>query len=283
MGQGGGTASYIDDARNRIVDESVGAAGPDYFFSGTIWDDNKPSVGYLDTNLTNGRLESQVVASETVKSLYSDATTVRGRPAHAVTVEGTPLPVPTEKGGWSYANYQARLMVEGHKILDYRILGNTKSTLYLDAAAGPLPTEVDEVQILAKFFDVVTGLGNKLTDGLGPTYGIDRKKGTEYYPIANVQLGFAFHKDPANPLLNTNGTIDGNRYPEKVSDFLYTLDLQNAAEREKLRQMHMPFVRVQVRFNLNYNPDDPFSPGANPVGPLTEKPRLKFLFLPYRF
>ena len=177
-------------------------------------------------------------------------------------------------------------MNDGRKILDYRILDHTKSILYLEAGAGPLPREVDSVQIVAKFFEVVTGIGSRLTEGLGPIYEIKRKgkRQPDRYPIANVQFGFAFHKDPANPLLNGNGTIDGNRYPERLRDFINVLDIKNTAERNKIRQMHAPFVKVQVRFNLNYNPDDPSnSPGPNPVGPLTEKPRLKFLFFPYRF
>jgi len=274
----------LDEDRSRIIDKELGTSGPEYFFAGTDFEGDENQRGWLLTDPKDGLLLDKVVTSRTITGMHANAATVRGRPAHVVEISGDPLPTASEKGGWSYANYQARLERGTRRILDYRILGHTKTSLYLDAGSDPLPEAADRVTIVAKFVDVVTGVSGRLTAGLGPTYPITRDSVTKFYPKANVRIGFAFHKDPSHPELEQNGTIDQNRFPKRVGEFRYLLDLDNPTERELLRTMHLPFVKIRVRFNLNFDPDNPVNtPGKNPVGPRTERPRLRFLRLPYRF
>ncbi|MFQ5504225.1 MAG: Ig-like domain-containing protein [Planctomycetota bacterium] len=269
----------------RSVNRKLGKSGPEYFFSGTIWDAQDPAQGYLLTDPGTGRLIDKVAVKAKIVSKQASAASVRGQAVHVVNLEGTPLP-DTKSGAWSYENYRARLTQEGRKILEYRIVGHTTSTLFLDARDGPLAEDVDAVEVLPKFYEVFTGLGNKLTEGLGPVY--TRKVGTvtQVIPKANVQIGWAFHLDPSEPdlFLSNNVLMDRNRIPQAVADYVFDLDLDNATRRSAIRDLHYRFVQMQVRFNLNYNPKDPDNtPGDNPVGPRTERPRLMFIRFPYRF
>ena len=51
---------------------------------------------------------------------------------------------------------------------------------------------------------------------------------------------------------------------------------------EQLRKLHYPFVKMKVRFNLDYNPDAPSTmPGLNPVGVRSQRPGLRFVRLPF--
>nr|HMQ24089.1 hypothetical protein [Planctomycetota bacterium] len=133
-------------------------------------------------------------------------------------------------------------------------------------------------QILEKFVEVFTD-GQ---EGLGPIFDV----GTDRYPIANVQLGFAFHKDPSKPDIVTQGNtlIDRNRFPAALNTYVYDLETDgSSAERELLRKAHFPFAKIQVRFNLNYNPADPSLPGPNTAGPTSSRPALRFVRLPYSY
>ena len=123
--------------------------------------------------------------------------------------------------------------------------------------------------------------------GLGPVYRVDKQTTTEFYPLANVQIGFAFHKSPWAPKYDnvTKPTKDDNRFPTKLGDFVFDLESTGASSaRELLRQKHYPYVQMKVRFNLSYDYKDPdLNTAPTKAGPNTLKPGIRFLLLPYRF
>ena len=90
-----------------------------------------------------------------------------------------------------------------------------------------------------------------------------------------------FHRDPSRPQLR--GGHDAKRCPTKLGTYLFDLEAQGpGSSREALRRLHYPFVKLQLRFNLNYNPHAPKSaPGPVPVTAATPRPALRFLRLPF--
>ncbi|MFQ5504226.1 MAG: hypothetical protein ACE5F1_05430, partial [Planctomycetota bacterium] len=210
---------------------------------------------------------------------------IRGRKVHLVNVKGTPFPVPSELDGWSYSNYRAVLKNGTAVVGDFHIVANTRSSLFLRAEDGPLPSPVTEVEIHARFIEVLTGLGKDMEPGLGPVYELVRNSQIEKYPIANVQIGFAFHKDPSDRTgLNASKTIDTNRLPQEVDKYLTDLDLDNLFLREAIRSRHMPFTQVKFRFNLDYNPLNPdLGTEENELKPSTRRTAVRILLLPCRY
>lgn len=251
--------------------------GPAWFFNGL--EQAGASAGFLRTTRSTGLLDIPV---KTINSLSSfqvvaaDATVVdyRAQSAYRVRLDGNRLP---DDG--SLVNHIARLRDgSGKALADFRMLGATANELFLDAREGAMPAGVASLQILEKFVEVFTD-GQ---EGLGPIFDV----GTDRYPIANVQLGFAFHKDPSKPDIVTQGNtlIDRNRFPAALNTYVYDLETDgSSAERELLRKAHFPFAKIQVRFNLNYNPADPSLPGPNTAGPTSSRPALRFVRLPYSY
>ncbi|MCA8972736.1 MAG: hypothetical protein KDC95_23310, partial [Planctomycetes bacterium] len=258
-------------------DPSDEVYGPAWFFNGieTAGSDE----GFLRTNRATGLLEIPVktingLSKFSVTSADGTAIDYRAMSAYRVRLDADRLP---DDG--SLNNHVARLMDgNGAGIGDFRILGATARELFLDAREGALPSGVASVEVLEKFFEVVT----EGIEGLGPIFDLQ----TDRYPIANVQLGFAYHKDPSRPDIVTQGNtlIDRNRFPQALGTFLYDVETDGTgSQRELLRKAHYPFAKVKVRFNLNYNPTDPSTAGPNPVSPTTRRPALRFLRLPYSF
>ncbi|MEZ5989824.1 MAG: Ig-like domain-containing protein [Planctomycetota bacterium] len=266
----------------RVIDATLGKAGPEWFFSGlSLATTNK---GWLVTDLTSGALVFPPVALEggvkraKIASMASRAAEYHGIPAHVVKLDGDLLPDP-KAGGWSVANYRARVFDSGNtELAQYRILTHTKDELWLEAGIAPLPADAQTLEVAAKFLSVET----QGVEGLGETYEVIQGVNKYRYPVANIRLGFAFHDDPSTP--NIQGNKDLNRFPQEIGEFLYDLDLDNTALREQLRTLHYRFAKVRVRFNLDYNPVAPdTTPGQNPVKPGVERPGLRWLVLPYRF
>ncbi len=242
--------------------------GPDYRFAGLV--PSGPAAGYVATNPKTGRLVHEVLSFGgrsrwPVASVATGSASVRGEAVHTVRVSGAPLP--TDQ---SLTGLRARLLdASGTDLGDWRILGHSASELFLRVADGALQTSVARVEVIRKLFEVVTD-GN---EGLGEVHD-----GTAV-PVANVQFGFAFHRDPSNPKIS-NG-LDENRFPRALRGFTHDLqDTSAMGDRTRIRRLHYPFVKLFVRFNLNYNPKDPDQPGATPVGPATPRTGLRFVVLP---
>jgi hypothetical protein len=175
-----------------------------------------------------------------------------------------------------YANHRAILEDSlGTVTGELRIVGHTGSELFLDPADGTLPEQAHTVDVVAKFFEVRTNG----TPGLGPLY--EPLPSAPRIPIANLQIGFAFHQDPANPDLS-QPRKDLKRFPQDSGTFVY--DLSSPAAREQLRSLHYTYVQMDVRFNIDYTDNNPgVNEGSNPPGPGSPIPELSFLLLPYRF
>ena len=263
------TAVPVHDATDKYY-------GPDYYFAGLIQSGN--SAGYLRTDDANGRFDFEALKFGgldrfAIASREENATSYRGLTVHRVTLGNSPLPTDS-----SLTNYSLRLYnVSGATTGDHRILSHSGNEVLVDARDGLLASDATSVGIVPKFFEVVTD-GN---EGLGQSYLAVVNGRDLYYPIANVQIGFAFHKDPANP--NIQNGKDLNRFPQDVSDFLYDLESDGPNSlREELRKLHYPFAKMKVRFNLNYDFASPdTSPGPNPVNSLSQRPALRFVRLGY--
>ncbi|MCA8970206.1 MAG: hypothetical protein KDC95_10495 [Planctomycetes bacterium] len=253
--------------------------GPDYYFAGLI--NSGDSSGYLKTDAQTGLFTFPLVRfggvdKFAIASLEASATQYRGLDCHRVTVGSSTFPTDN-----SLANMEGRLFnAAGGGIADFRILWHDDTTLLLDARDGIVPDGAVQVGVAKKFFEVVTE-GNA---GLGATYRVDVGGGKfQRYPIANVQLGFAFHKDPSTP--DIVGNEDNNRFPKGLDAYVYDLETTGTGSvREQLRKLHYPFVKLKVRFNLDYNYKSPDTqPGENPVNALSQRPGLRFVRLPYAY
>ncbi len=260
-----------------------GRSGPEYFFDGII---NKgKSAGYIRTDPKTGNLASVAVTIAKGKKRFpvvamrSKVQRIRGILVHEVELTQAILPADGR-----YANYRVRLYGANRaQTGEFRIVHHTSKVFFVDATEGPLPHDAAWAEIHAKFFEVVT----KGSLGLGPVYRVDQQTSTEFYPLANVQIGFAFHKSPWAPRFDnqTKPTKDSNRFPEKLGDFVFDLESTGATStRELVRKKHYPYVQMKVRFNLSFDPRNPdLNTAPTKAGPNTLKPGLRFLLLPYRF
>ena len=260
---------------------SPGKGGPEYFFSGLNQVGN--SAGYIRTSTSTGTYSPAKVElagnvdESTFQSLTENGTQFRGQSAHVLEIGSALLPSDGE-----LTNYQVRFYdAIGAELRDFRILGHDADTVWLEAASGATPSNAVTFSVLSKFFEVITN-GN---EGLGPTYLAGSVGNPERFPVANVQMGFAFHKDPANPdFFSQNGQrFDRNRFPQNINEFLFDLESTGAtSKREELRQLRYPFAKMMVRFNIDYNEADPTTSRAG-VGPDSVRPGLRFVLLPYRY
>lgn len=267
----------------RVLDAKLGKSGPQWFFQNLIHGSKTGTDGYIQSSenggfagkpvrLPGGKTELQILKAESLGAIY------HGRPAHVLYLPAGALPDPLE-GGWSYANYVARLYdSKNSRLGEFRILSSRADKLLLDAESGQLPSRPIRADILAKFLVVETN-GK---EGLGPEFAWTVGSKTEHYPKANIQIGFAFHKDPSAPRIS--GDKDLDRFPEELGSFLYGLDFDDPAMMEQLRKRHYPFAKVRIRFNLNYSPKNPDTEaGPNPISPGMSRPAIRYLHLPYRF
>lgn len=255
-----------------VHDPKGPAYGPDYYFAGLNRDG--AAAGYLATDPKTGKLEAGLVrfgAKEAfaIAAIEEAAATHRGIDCHRIAIGESVLP--TDQ---SLANMALRFFDAANEAVgDFRILSHDASTLLVDARDGTLPKGATRVGIARSFFEVWTDEN----PGLGRSYAL----GEERFPIANVQIGFAFHEDPSRP--DIVGGEDVNRFPRRLDTYVYDLESDGASSlRERLRKLHYPFVQMKVRFNLDYNPNAPSTaPGLNPVGVKSSRPALRFVRLPF--
>ncbi len=268
----------------RVIDSLLGKSGPEWYFQQLVNRSKQGNSGYLDTDINSGalvfppvRLDGGVTRA-VIKDAQSNGADYHGTNAHVLTLDKNYLPDPLT-GGWNYSNYRARLMDKSNsEVAEFRILSTSKDQILLEAGLTALPPNLGSVEILAKFLRVETGGA----EGLGDSYEVKVGQVKQRYPKTNLQIGFAFHKDPSEPKIT--GNKDTNRFPQELGTFLYDLDLDDPVTTEQLRKLHYRFSKARIRFNLNYNPVQPSTtPGPNPVQPGVERPGIRFLNLPYRF
>lgn len=181
-----------------------------------------------------------------------------------------------------YSHYTAQLLTGSAVRSEFRILGHNANTLYLRpvnelGGDDSLPSGIDTVKVLAKFFHVFTGT----IEGFPQTYKTTTSPNpnVDLAPRANVQIGFAFHKDPSKPDFSTPGE-DQNRFPKRLGTFLY--DLRNPGGIETIRLQHLRFVQWDLLFDTQFQTDGPVK-NEQTLGPQTPQPEIRGLALPYRY
>ncbi|MBL9076678.1 MAG: hypothetical protein JNL08_04190 [Planctomycetes bacterium] len=240
------------------------AAGPNYEFGGidTQPGDNTGYVRYLEQGTSVAIDYGQPVVGPVAIQSTNASGTFLGQPAYRVTVTGTPFAQPDR-----FVQYEAQLLdIVGSEIGSFRILAHTTNELVLDPGAQALPTGAKELQVVAKFFKVVTGGA----EGLGPVYQQVQAGGAvRVIPRTNVRIGFAFHQDPKNTT---------NRFPADAQQFLY--DLQDTGFTQWVAANGAPrYVQYDVTFDLRYENNSQ----GQALTADTPRPELHFLRLPFRF
>jgi hypothetical protein len=165
-----------------------------------------------------------------------------------------------------YSQYEAEVLdAVGSVVGSFRILSHTDRVLQLSPESGAFPATARDVQVRAKFFQVITS-GQ---EGLGSTY--PGSVGGQRVPNSNVRIGFAFHQDPANSA--------ATRYPAAAGTYVY--NLEDPLVQEAVRQLGASYVQFDILFDCNFRS----TPGDTPpaLGPSSPRPELHFLRLPFRF
>ena len=207
-------------------------AGPRYVFAGTNAEAKGNWVGYVNYSQNGvGGIDLdfrkvvegvQVGGIVTTNSYQGEV----GRTAYQVTLVQSVLGQIADR----YAQYQAELIDNGRVAGTYRVMSHTDRTLFLSPDQGALPVNTAglTLNLVERFFDIRT----QNAPGLGPTY-FDTVTQRQV-PVANVRVGFAFHKDPQQALASGNDPL---RFPNQVGTFLYDLgmDLSDPRVQEQIR------------------------------------------------
>ncbi|MEZ6038356.1 MAG: hypothetical protein R3F29_12810, partial [Planctomycetota bacterium] len=251
------------DGRGRGLITGGGAeAGPSFAFAGT---DADGWVRYAASSAGVRPVSDVVVPSVAVASIDAGAEFLG---ALAYRVE---LAQPALGDDARYVQYEAELLNGSGGVLQgYGILAHDADTLWLDARRGPVPDAAARLQVRAKFFELRVA-GN---ESLGAVWS--PQTSDDWYPHANVRIGFAFHRDPgaADPL--------AGRFPATgAQDFVYDLDpASNADLRDYLAAGAPRYVMWDVMFDLHFE-----EPGVDApwLSANVKRPELHFLRLPFRF
>ena len=241
--------------------------GPKFEFAGL--DQNGANAGYasyspVGTSATS--INYPLAVAPVAVSRVEAGASYLGKPCYRVTLTN---PVLTEAN--RYVAYEAELLNSSSSTLaSFRILSHTDRELLLDIGEDLLPLDATRMRIIAKFFKVVTNG----SEGLGRVYG-------PTIPIANVRIGFAFHRSPRDPNILTN------RFPNtNEQTFVYRMD-----DPDLLAWINSPsnpdgagvfprYVQWDVTFDMAYKPTATPAPVLTPNTP---RPELHFLRLPFRF
>ena len=237
--------------------------GPTWSFAGLAQEGAEPGfLAYRAVGQGAVQIDFPIaVPPVAIEALETDATYL-GAPAYRITLAEPVLgDLPNR-----YSQYEAELLLEsGESPGGFRIFSHDASTLLVEAAASMLPTSATHLQVRARFFDIETNGG----EGLGP---VRMPAGSSTpAPIANVRLGFAFHRDPRSGA--------AGRYPADPQQFV--TDLREAGLQAWIAQHGAPrYVQWDVLFDLSYTP-----PGAASFGvvPNLPRPELHALRIPFRF
>ena len=245
-------------------------AGPKFEFAGLNNGGTTPGyVSYTALGSTAVSIDYLTAVTPLPVSKVEPGANYLGKPAYKVTMANASNPLLAERN--RYVAYEAELLnSSGSKLAGYRILSQTESELLLDIGDDLLPIDATQVQIRAKFFKVVTGG----SEGLGNVYG-------PTIPIANVRIGFAFHRNPNAPNILTG------RYPS-TSEQDFVRDMNDPGLLAWINSPSNPdgagvfprYVQWDVLFDMAYQPT---STPAPTLTPSTPRPELHFLRLPFRF
>jgi hypothetical protein len=256
----------VEDGLARgIVTTGTTVVGPRYEFGGTSTTGSLPGYAdFIPLGNSGVRINYPVVVTPTPIASLSTNATYLGNSAYRLTVAN-----PAFGADNRYTQYEAELLNgTGAQLASFPILRHTATELLLDPGVDLLPTSATQVQVRAKFFKVITNTA----EGLGPVY-LPGGSGSPL-PIANVRIGFAFHRDP-DPANILNG-----RFPStSENDFVF--DLNSSALQAWIATNGAPrYVQWDVLFDMQFKPGISQPPSLNPTTP---RPELHFLRLPFRF
>jgi len=275
-----------DNLPGGVFNPGVGQTGQDFgplpFFDGTeVASASDPKYGFIrykDDGQGGVALDFEEVVAGTVFSAR-DGQVHKGQNVYEVRLNQSVLGSQRDR----YSHYTAQLLTGSAVRGEFRIVGHNTNTLYLlpvneVGANDSLPTGVDTVKVLAKFFNVFTGT----IEGFPQTYPTTASANKDLAPKANVQIGFAFHKDPGKPDLSTPGE-DQNRFPKRLGTFLY--DLHNTTAAEAIRNQHLRYVQWDLLFDTRFQANPSSSPFQNEesLSPQTPRPEVRRLVIPYRY
>ncbi|MCA8974776.1 MAG: hypothetical protein KDC98_08640, partial [Planctomycetes bacterium] len=243
-----------------LRDDGNNVTGPVYAFAGLDQGGHRPGyVKYAAVGQSAVRIEYPTAVEATKVTGIDAAASHLGAPAYRLLLERPSLGDQVDR----YAQYEAELLgVGGAAIGSQRILSHDSSSMLLAVDGSLLPTGIEQVRVLAKFFKVTTDG----SEGLGHTWLYDEQP----VPEANVRIGFAFHQDPS---------VATGRYPADPEQFVY--DLDDAGLQAWILANGAPaFLQWDVTFDMTY---DPFDTGARSLRPNSPRPMLEYLRIPFRF
>jgi hypothetical protein len=203
--------------------------------------------------------EELLAQPATIESLAVDTTTF-DRPVYAVKLAAT-LPQ-TERD--AYASTVAHLTrIAGGSVARLRVIGNTSDTLYLEVQSA-LPGVATHVQLHAFHAELAT-----------PVPASYLGANATLVPRANAQIGFAFHRDPANA--RTTG-LDPNRFPAQTGTFLF--DLAAPSTRSALQAFGATAMQWDALLEGEYRSEPADAP---PPADANSAIGLRRFWLPVRF
>jgi hypothetical protein len=250
---------FDDDTPRAIIVSGGDLPGPWYEFSGV-----DPNTGYGRYAVTGNQATVDYgvpVVRATAITGKNLGFTFQGRPAYRIELVQPVLGNVADR----FVHYEAEVLDEDDlQVGSFRILSHGSQAIVLSPESGAFPDQATQVRVRAKFFQVITNA----QEGLGSTY---LGGGGGLVPNANVRIGFAFHKDPADPM--------AERYPATPDTFTY--DLANPSVQEFIRTRGLTFVQWDVTFNGQFQRTASDTPPA--FGPTTPRPELHWLRLPFRF
>ena len=135
--------------------------GPDSCFAGL--QKSGPAAGYLVSDRKTGsqRFAERIFAGKrrfVLQSKQAKASCLRGLDLHRLETKAAVFPA-----DGSLANMSARLRKRfGSELGDFRIVAQSERELLLDARDGSLSDDAYQVSIVAKFFEIYTGLDEGL-------------------------------------------------------------------------------------------------------------------------
>jgi hypothetical protein len=246
-----------------IVTGGEAQVGPTWSFAGLGLTGGEPGfLAYVPAGSADVRPVYPTVVPAVAIASRSTKATYLGQPAYRIELAEPVLGTIPNR----YSQYEAELLLEsGVSAGGFRIFSHTDRELIVAPEGGLLSTAATRVQVRARFFGVYTN-GRQ---GFGPARV--PVGGSDLEPIANVRLGFAFHRDPQSG--------PAGRFPLDPQQFVHSFDdpglLAWIAANGPPRYMQWDAL-FDTSFRANGAPSSIVSPGA-------PRPELRFLRIPFRF
>jgi len=247
-----------NDTARGIVTSTGDVPGPWYEFQGL-----DSATGYANAVVVNGRgkVDYPPIGGAVAIATKDTAASFLGQPAFRVELAQATLGDVADR----FVGYEAEVLSATNvPVGSFRILSHSNRALLLSPESGAFPASGAKIQLRAKFFRLVTN-GE---EGLGSVY---IGSGGGFVPNANVRIGFAFHKNPADGM--------APRYPATPGTFTY--NLADPGVQEQIRSQGLTFVQWDLTFDGQFKSTGADSPPA--FGPTTPRPQLEWLRLPFRF